>query len=105
VVGDAVYFVNKAGVAFCNDLTTGALRWSLRLPDSCWASPLASGENIYFFSKNGVTTVLRNSPEKPEKVAESKLTVTGRVYGVAAVDGALLVRTGDRLLCLAQPSA
>lgn len=105
VVGDAVFSVNKAGVAFCNDLSTGALRWSLRLPDSCWASPLAAGENIYFFSKNGATTVLRNGTNGPEKVAESKLTVTGRVYGVAAVDGAIVVRTGDRLVRLGKPAS
>ncbi len=105
VVGDSVYSVNKAGVLFCNDLTTGEQRWSLRLPDSTWATPLAAGENLYFFSKNGATTVLRNSKEGPQKVAESKLSVSGRVYGVAAVDGAILVRTGDRLIRIGQPQA
>jgi outer membrane protein assembly factor BamB len=98
--GDSAYFVNRAGVAFCTDLASGEQRWSLRLPDSCWASPVAAGDLVYFFSKNGATTVLRNGVSGPEKIAESKLTVSDRVYGVAAVDGAWLVRAGNRLVCV-----
>ena len=101
-VGDRVYFVNKAGVAFSHEAKTGALRWSLRLPESCWATPIANGDNLYFFTKGGATVVLRDTANGPQRVAESKLTITGRVYGVAAVDGAFLVRTGDRLICLKQ---
>ncbi len=102
VAADAVYFVNKAGVAFSHDRSTGAQRWSLRLPDSCWATPVVSGDRVFFFSKNGATTVLSEGPEGPRKLAESKLSVTGRVYGVAAIDGAWLIRTGDRLVCIRQ---
>jgi outer membrane protein assembly factor BamB len=103
VHGQRAYVINKAGVLFALDLVTGGVRWSLRLPDSCWATPLAAGDLLYFFGKGGATTVLRDLPEGPQRVAESKLTITGRVYGLAAVDGALLLRTDDRLICLGSP--
>jgi outer membrane protein assembly factor BamB len=100
IAGNSVYSVNKAGVAFCNDLGTGALRWSLRLPDSCWASPIASGVSFISSRRMGATTVLRDSPTGAQRVSESKLSITGKVYGVAAVDRAFVVRTGDRLIRL-----
>lgn len=95
-----VYYVNRAGVAFCNDLKTGQLNWSLRLPDSCWASPLGAGNLIYFFTKGGATVVLQASAKEPIRVAESKLEIKDRVYGVAAVDNNLVVRTETRVICL-----
>jgi len=92
--------VNRAGVLFANDLATGALRWSVRLPDSCWATPIAVGGHLYCFSKNGATTLLDVSGPEPRKIAESKLTITGRVYGAAAVDANLILRTGTRAFCI-----
>jgi outer membrane protein assembly factor BamB len=105
VAGNSVYFVNKAGVAFCHDVTTGAQRFSIRLPDSCWTSPIAAGDALYFFSKNGATTVLRETAEGPQKLAENKLTIEGRVYGVAAIDGAFILRTGTQLFRVGRPPA
>lgn len=95
-----VYFVNRAGVAFCNNLGDGSLNWSLRLPAGCWASPVAAGDRIYFFSTNGTTTVLQANPEKPVQLAVSELPTEDRVYGVAFVDGNILVRTASRVVCL-----
>ena len=95
--------MNKAGVAFANDLVDGGKRWSLRLPDSCWASPIAAGDTLYFFSKNGAATVIRDTAMGPERVAENKLAVTGRVYGVAAIDQAFIIRTGDRHIRIGAP--
>lgn len=95
-----VYFVNKAGVAFCNNLEDGSLNWALRLPASCWASPVAAGNRIYFFSTNGTTTVLEANAEKPVELAVSELPTEDRVYGVAFVDANILVRTGSEVVCL-----
>ncbi len=105
VAGNSVYFVNKAGVVFCHDVASGEQRFSIRLPDSCWASPVAAGDVLYFFSKNGATTVLRETAEGPQKLAENKLTIEGRVYGVAAVDGAFILRTGTQLFRVGRPAA
>lgn len=93
-----VYFVNKVGVVFCLDLQTGAERWRTRLGGECWASPLAAGERLYFFTNSGVTVVLKAGPQLAE-LARNTLP-TERIYGVAAVEGALLLRTGRQLLRL-----
>ncbi len=97
-----VYMVNRAGVAFCLDAKTGQTHWSERLGGSCWASPLASGDRIYFFGKDGLTTVLRSGPQK-DKLAENQLAIEGRVYGVAATPGAFVLRTGQKLICVGNP--
>lgn len=99
VYRDTAYFVNKAGALFAVDLTDGKTLWTQRLPDSTWASPVAAGDRIYFFCKNGTTIVTRPGSEF-EKLAENQLTIEGRLYGVAAIPGAFLIRTGNRLICV-----
>lgn len=94
-----VYFVNRAGVATCADLATGKTDWTARLSASCWASPLGAGERVYFFSTDGTTQVFRTGAEK-EVLAENQLEVSDRVYGVAAADGAFVVRTERSLVRL-----
>jgi outer membrane protein assembly factor BamB len=96
-----VYFVNKVGVAFCLDLKTGEERWRQRLGAEVWASPLAAGDRIYFFTNEGKTFVMR-AGAKQEQLALNELSGIERVYGIAAVDGALLVRSGRKLLKLSE---
>jgi outer membrane protein assembly factor BamB len=102
VHGGQVYTVNRAGIAWCLDLKTGKTCWSARLPASCWASPLGAGERVYFFATDGSCSVFQAGPEM-KLLAENRLTVNGRVYGVAAVDGMLLIRTGDTLFGVGKP--
>lgn len=90
------YFVSKASVAFAVDLQTGENLWQQRLPDSTWASPLAVGERIYFFCKDGTTLVIKSS-NTFEKLAENKLKTDDRVYGFAVANDGLLIRSGSRL--------
>jgi outer membrane protein assembly factor BamB len=94
-----VYFVNKVGVAFCLDAATGNELWRERLGGEVWASPLAAGDRLYFFGVNGKTQVLR-AGAKFEQLAVNTLSDAERVYGVAAVDGALLLRSGRKLVKL-----
>jgi outer membrane protein assembly factor BamB len=96
-----VYFVNKVGVAFCLDLKTGEERWRQRLGAEVWASPLAAGDRIYFFTNEGKTFVMR-AGAKLEQLALNELSGIERVYGIAAVDGALLVRSGRTLIKLGE---
>jgi outer membrane protein assembly factor BamB len=97
-----VYFVNKVGVVFCVDLQTGEQLWQTRIEGDCWASPLAAGDRIYFFGVDGVTEVLR-AGRKLEKIARNELNLEGgRIYGVAAVDNALLIRSGRKLIKLGE---
>jgi outer membrane protein assembly factor BamB len=93
-----VYFVNKVGVAFCLDLTTGRELWRERIGGECWASPLAAGDRVYFFTNDGETVVVK-AGDKYEELAKNTLPLN-RVYGIAAVDNALLLRSGRKLIKL-----
>lgn len=95
-----VYYVNRAGVLFSNDAATGRLIWTLRLPESCWASPIVAGDRIYFFGKTGSSIVLAAGGDEPTLLARNTLEGGGTLYGVAAVDGRLLLRYESRLICV-----
>lgn len=94
------YFVNRSGVAHCVDAATGKSLWQHRLDASCWASPIAAGDRIYFFTKSGATTVIAPA-DKYEALAENRLETEDPVVGVAAVDGRFVIRTPRRLVCVA----
>jgi hypothetical protein len=120
------YWVNRAGVVSCLDAATGKTYYEQRSPESVWATPLGVGNRVYLFGKNGTTTVIATGPEwrtlatnrlwDPDEVqidpdiganedTEEKrrgaAMFAGRVqYGVAAVPGSLLIRTGDVLYCV-----
>ena len=100
VVGGNVYYVNRAGVLSCNDLKTGQQLWDYRLPASCWATPVGVDDMIYFFCKEGSTVLLKNDRQGPVELAKSKLDINGPLYGVAVVDGAIVMRTGSRLFAV-----
>lgn len=99
-----VYMVNRAGVAFCLDQQTGKTVWTKRIGGSCWASPLAAKDRVYFFGKSGETTVVAAGSEL-KVLAENSLPTTDRVYGVAAVNNRFVLRTGSQLLCLSTKTA
>jgi outer membrane protein assembly factor BamB len=67
-----VYLVTKAGVVYCRDAQTGVLRYAERLADPCWATPVGAGDRVYFFGKDGVTTVLK-AGSKFERLAVNRL--------------------------------
>jgi outer membrane protein assembly factor BamB len=70
--------VTKAGVVHCLDLKTGAEHYAERLSGPCWATPVAAGDRVYFFGKDGVTDVLAAGP----KVAR---LATNRLWSAAAL--------------------
>jgi outer membrane protein assembly factor BamB len=94
-----LYLVNRAGVVSCHELKDGRKLWNLRLPASCWASPMRTLDRVYFFTKDGVTIVLKDDGSK-EILAENKLSIEGRVYGVASINRAFVIRTGTELICV-----
>ncbi|MBW3541661.1 MAG: PQQ-binding-like beta-propeller repeat protein [Planctomycetes bacterium] len=55
---DHVYYLNKVGVLYCLNAATGQQRYVKRIGTPCWAQPIAAGERLYFFGKNGVTKVI-----------------------------------------------
>lgn len=144
-----VYFVTKTGLVHCVDLKTGEERYAERLDNQCWATPVGAGDHVFFFGKDGVTTVLKAGPDfdkvasnrfwsaadfakrrddakdtaavtlpkpregkgpgggpplsKDELEATRYSAVGDVVYGVAAVDGTFVVRTGTELICVRDP--
>ncbi len=100
------YFVNSSGVVSCHDAESGELLWEERLSASTWASPLGAGDRVYFFSKDGGCTVFRAGSALAEKLATNTLEIgpEATVYGVAAVDAHLVLRTGTALYCVAAPA-
>jgi len=104
---ESVYIVNKVGVLSCLNLETGSILWTTRLGSSTWASPIAAGDMLYFFGKDGDTTViqapLQQQTETPPITNVNSLATESRVYGVAAINGAFLIRTGNRLICVGKP--
>ncbi len=126
VYRDHAYWINRSGVVYCLDAKTGESRYTERIKQSSWATPVGVGDRLYCFGKDGTTTVLRAGP-KFEELAENQLwdpasikpdparasqestperqqsaaMFSGPVqYGVALAPGSLLIRTGDTLYCL-----
>ena len=121
------YWVNRVGVVYCIDVATGEQKYAQRTKQSCWATPIAIGDRIYFFGKDGVTTVLAAGPEFKELAAnelwpadmlptdngapkadetsaerkQASAMFSGPTqYGVAAVSGSLLIRVGSHVYCV-----
>ena len=104
---DSVYVVNKAGALSCLNLETGSVFWTTRIGSSTWASPIVAGDMLYFFGKDGDTSVIQISSEQRTEVSPTvsinALAIESRVYRVAAINGAFLIRTGRKLICVGQP--
>ena len=98
VNGEAIYFINSRGVIRCLELDSGRSRWATRLASAAWATPIVNGDRVYVFGTDGVASVFAADAAEPIELARNSLTVSERVYGAAAVDGGLLVRTGRELI-------
>jgi outer membrane protein assembly factor BamB len=72
VVDDFAYYVDKAGLLHCVDMKTGDIKYSERLENQVWATPIATGSLLYCFGKDGVTTVVKTGPTF-EKVSSNRL--------------------------------
>lgn len=67
-----VHSVTAAGIAYAVDAATGKTLYAERIESPCWASPLALGDHVCFFGKNGAATVIKAGP-RFEKVAVNRL--------------------------------
>lgn len=112
------YFVNASGVLFCHDLVTGDEKYSQRIGSSIWATPIAAGDRIYLFGKNGDVSVIESGPrfrllnvsstwEQPSNSPDKQSAPASRgvgspvLYAVAVARNQLLIRSGDRLFSVA----
>jgi outer membrane protein assembly factor BamB len=98
VVGQNLFCVSDAGIASCVNALTGEVHWSERLEGNFSASPIASGDRVYFFNETGDTSVVKAS-EQFTLLAQNRLGE--RVLASAApADGALFVRGENHLFKL-----
>ncbi|MEM8670375.1 MAG: PQQ-binding-like beta-propeller repeat protein [Planctomycetota bacterium] len=67
-----VYCVNKVGALYCLDSQTGKTHYAKRAGGMCWSTPIASGDYIFLFAKDGLTTVVKPGTNF-EVVAENDL--------------------------------
>lgn len=98
-------FTNSRGVVRSLELGGGKSRWARRLASAAWATPIVNGDRLYVLGANGVASLFAADAAEPMEQARNSLTVSERLYGVAAVDGALLVRTGRELIRIGLGSA
>jgi outer membrane protein assembly factor BamB len=128
VCGDTALWVNRTGAVFSYDAATGEKLFTARIKQSCWATPVGVGDRIYFFGKDGVTSVLKSGrtfeilaenllwdPETvekdtraieaetdPNRKTSAAMHAAPEVYGVAIVNGRIVLRTGAKVFCLSR---
>ena len=94
------YFLNRAGVLTAADSVTGKTLFDERLPQGAWASPVGAEGRLYVFGEKGVSTVLA-AEEGFRPLATNTLKFAASVTGVAVVDGAFVLRSGNELVRVA----
>jgi outer membrane protein assembly factor BamB len=90
-----LYDVTDQGVLSCISTETGKPRWQHRIGGTFSASAVYLGQDVYFTSEQGKTTVIRPG-DNFQEVAANELD--GRILSTPAVCGrALLIRTDTHL--------
>lgn len=83
-MGNQIVMVSDGGIATSVDTSSGKELWRKRLGGNYSASPLVSGNKIYFQSELGEATVFEVG-DKPTEIARNKLP--GRIFASYAVAG------------------
>ncbi|APZ90743.1 PQQ-binding-like beta-propeller repeat protein [Fuerstiella marisgermanici] len=120
------YWVNRVGAVYCLHAETGEPAYTQRIKQSAWATPVGIGDHVYIFGKEGLTSVLNagsefevvqqnalwsddsppinNVPTAEETSEERRRGVAmfskPTLYGVAVVNGSIVLRTGSSLFCV-----
>jgi len=100
LAGDELYWVSDDGLASCADARSGQVHWQERLGGSHLASPLCAEGRLYFFNRDGKTTVLK-AGKTFEVLAENPLEGP-LVATPAVVDRAIFLRTDTSLYRIGQ---
>ena len=100
LLGERLFFVTNQGVAYAVDARSGEELWAHRIGGSFTASPIVAGDRVYFCDEKGTTTVIRAAAEYEELAAN--VAGDGMRASPAAAEGALYLRTFDRLYKLAE---
>jgi outer membrane protein assembly factor BamB len=95
LAGGRLFMVTDAGVAQAVDAMKGSVLWTSRIGGTFSASPLVSGDRVYFFDEEGKTTVIEAGPAF--KVLAQNQLGDGFLASPAAADGALFLRSRTHL--------
>jgi outer membrane protein assembly factor BamB len=95
VYSGLVFMVNNSGQAMCVDAANGKQLWSERLANQSRATPLVAGNRVYFFGKEGKTTVIEAAREL-KTLALNDLD-EDTVASPAVAGGDLFIRTHGHL--------
>jgi outer membrane protein assembly factor BamB len=98
LVNGRLYVANDTGVFTCLDAATGKLVYTERVNDRFSASPVTDGDLMWFAAESGTAYVVRAS-DRFEPVARNVLD-SPILASPAAIDGTLILRTQDELLCI-----
>lgn len=103
--GQVIVLTDK-GIVAGLDLSTGKMRWELKLEksrDGFSASPILVGDHVYATREDGTTFVVNTSGGQPQIVSKNtvdEFTVATPVFS----DGQILIRTNQNLYCFQKSS-
>jgi len=103
LVGGRLYTVNDTGIVTCLHAQTGRLIYQERLHDRFSASPVEAGGLIYFPAESGITYVVK-AGDTFELAAKNDLGAP-ILASFAVVDGQILARAQDELVCIGERKA
>jgi len=92
-VNDQIVMTSDNGIASGIDILTGEELWRKRLGGNYSASPIVSGDNVYFQSEAGDSLVLKIG-KTAEEISRNKLS--GRIFAsYSVIDQDLLIRSEE----------
>lgn len=99
-----LYTVSDNGVGVCLDAATGTQVWRTRLGGTYSASPLLAGDEAYFFSREGKTTVVEIAGGRPEVAAVNQIDER-QMATPALKDGVMYLRSEQSLYAITEQPA
>lgn len=102
VASDLLFVWSDSGIVSCYDVATGEKHWLKRIGGNFHSSPLAIGNRIFGFSRQGEAIVLAADKEFKEL---ARNTLDEPVTATPAVaNHRLYVRTTETLFCIGDPT-
>ncbi len=96
--GNRLFMVDDKGIASCVAATTGSVIWSKRVGGNFSSSPVVIGDRLLLINLDGEATVLQADDDYKQLAKFSLGAPVGATPAV--VDGYILLRVGERLVCL-----
>ncbi|MCA9128096.1 MAG: PQQ-binding-like beta-propeller repeat protein [Planctomycetales bacterium] len=86
-----VYQISDLGVATCIDASNGKSLWQARVPGNYRSSPILANDLLYFFSEEGLGTVIK-AQDSFERLAANDVPELGTTACPGVSQGAIFVR-------------